>query len=452
MKITRTYNPMYILVIIIGVSISLRVGAALYMGNQVVELPGTADQVSYHSLALRVLEGHGFSFADAWWPVTAAGAPTAHWSYLYTFYLVFIYWIFGPNPLIARLIQAVLVGLLHPYLAYLIGQRAFNSAIGLAAAGLSAVYIYFIYYAGTLMSEPFYITSLLASLYLAMLLPSQKQNGLGDDSVRKRYLLEVLFGITLGVTVLLRQLYLLVIPFLFIWLFLAEHKSNIFLSLRSIFASCLILIVMVIPFTIYNYIRFDQFVLLNTNSGYAFFWGNHPIHGTGFIPILPSATYRKLIPEELRDLNEAALDKALLQRGIEFVIEDPVRYFDMSISRIPAYYKFWPSGDSSLISNFSRVASFGLCLPFMMYGVVKSFGFYKQISVLDFVGSPLMLLFLVISVYSTIHLLTWALIRYRLPVDAILLVFAGISIIDIYIHLSKYFVMKNSVSVSERQG
>ena len=33
--------------------------------------------------------------------------------------------------------------------------------------------------------------------------------------------------------------------------------------------------------------------------------------------------------------------------------------------------------------------------------------------------------------YTLIHLLTWALIRYRLPVDAVLVVFGGAGLVDL---------------------
>jgi hypothetical protein len=34
--------------------------------------------------------------------------------------------------------------------------------------------------------------------------------------------------------------------------------------------------------------------------------------------------------------------------------------------------------------------------------------------------------------YTFIHLLSWSLIRYRLPVDAVLLVFAGLAVVDLF--------------------
>ncbi len=74
-----------ILIAIVAISILFRLVACIYLGDQVEVLPGTFDQVSYHNLALRVLSGYGFSFGELWWPITAANAPTAHWSCGHTF-------------------------------------------------------------------------------------------------------------------------------------------------------------------------------------------------------------------------------------------------------------------------------------------------------------------------------------------------------------------------------
>jgi 4-amino-4-deoxy-L-arabinose transferase-like glycosyltransferase len=406
------------LVACIIVSILLRVGAAFYLGNQVTDLPGTFDQISYHLLAQRIVGGYGFSFGSNWWPMTAANAPTAHWSFLYTLYLSGVYALFGQNPLVARIIQALLVGMLQPYLAFLLGRRLFGSVVGLAAAGLIAVYTYFVYYAACLMTESFYITAILAALYLALRLVSPEKVP-GGGHVR----LALALGLVLGMAVLLRQLFLLFVPFLFLWLFWYGRKRQI----GTILVAGAVIAAMILPFTLFNYARFHRFVLLNTNAGYAFFWGNHPIYGTHFVPILTPdmGSYQELIPKELHSLDEAALDQALLARGIRFIIDDPVRYTLLSASRIPPYFMFWPSSGSGMVSNVARVAGFGLYLPFMLLGLWLSF------SKKDSSRSGLILLYLFVAVYSLIHLLTWTLIRYRLPVDAVLIIFAALAVVHL---------------------
>jgi 4-amino-4-deoxy-L-arabinose transferase-like glycosyltransferase len=414
---------------IILLAVVLRLAAAFYLGNEVTPLPGTTDQVSYHNLALRFLGGHGFSFDRTWWPATAADAPTAHWSFLYTFYLAAVYQLFGPHALLARLLQAVIVGILQPYLAYRLGQNIFNHKVGLAAAGITAVYSYFVYYSATIMTEPFYITAILGALFLSIKLAQEQQGR------ELRWALAL--ALVLGATVLLRQLFLLVIPFILLWVGWVRFRRSGRLPVAATAIILVIISALILPFTLYNQARFDRFVLLNTNAGYAFYWANHPIYGTRFISILPPemGTYRDLIPVEVRRLrlDEAALDQALLGRGIQFVLEDPGRYILLSLSRIPAYFVFWPSADSDTLSNVARLSSFTLFLPFMLYGLIR---FFKQERGLAFLHNPAALLVLFALLYTAIHLLSWALIRYRLPVDAVMVIFAGSAVVELWHRLS----------------
>ncbi|MEM9773157.1 MAG: glycosyltransferase family 39 protein [Chloroflexota bacterium] len=409
-NIERLYLP-----IIILVSVLLRLASAIYLGNGVTVLPGIYDQLSYHFLANRVIDGYGFTFADPWWPVTPAGEPTAHWSYLYTSYLIGVYSIFGRNPIVARVIQVLIVGVLHPYLTFQIGKKLFGHVAGMIAAAWVAVYVYFVYYTAALMTEPVYITAILISFYFAIQL-SEKSDGY-------KWKTALFFGIALAVTVLFRQLFLLFTPIMFVWIWWSSGRKRIFeLALAS-----LIIVGSILPITAFNYSRFDQFVLVNTNAGFAFYWGNHPIHGTKFISILPTETYLELIPEELHTLSEAELEDELMSRAIEFIVDEPGRYVLLSLSRIPSYFMFWPSVHSSAISNLSRVMSFGVALPFTLVGLWMAIRRWDR----D-LSSPLVLVILFIAAYTGIHLLSWALVRYRLPLDSLFLMFSGLAVAEIF--------------------
>jgi hypothetical protein len=435
------------LIIILLIAISLRVAAAFALGDHVGPMPGTYDQVSYDRLAQRLLDGYGFTFDKLWWPYTQPGEPTAHWSFLYTLYLAGVYGLVGYHPLAARLIQAVLVGALMPWLVYRLGCRHFGRQVGLIAGAVMACYAYFIYYAATLMTENFYIIGILWVLDIT------GQLGQAGESLPARQQ-GLLLGLALGVTVLLRQVFLLFIPVLFLWLLwrsyrfqtgpgwtggttsksrgLAPYLRNqpVMRMSRILLTATVVLLFAIAPWTVRNYLVFNRFVLLNTNAGFAFYWSNHPIHGQNYPANLPDwDAYIRLIPPELLSLNEAELDQALLKRGLDFVRNDPRRYLILSISRIDEYFMFWPASDSGLISNVSRVASFGLLLPFMAYGLLshlrRSF------------SSETLILYLFVIVYSAIHLLSWSLIRYRLPVDAVLIVFAGATLVEIQMKLAQ---------------
>ncbi len=427
----------------IVVAVVLRVGSALYQGNSMDALPGVHDQISYDGLAKRVLGGHGFSFAEDHWPATRGGEPTAHWSFLYTLYLSAVYGVFGAQPVAARVIQAIIAGILHTWLTWRIGGRLFGRTVGAVAAGLAAVYIYFVYYSGALITETFYVVAVLWTLDCLMRFPFRADKDTGDGAHLPKYRsLWVELGLAFGVTILLRQLFLLFAPFMILWLWWAfwrvrgDGNGSDGLRLWSILAgtalSLAIVAALIVPWTVRNYRAFDTFVPLNTNSGFAFYWGNHPYHGTSFVPILPDdgPSYIDLIPPELLHLNEAELDSALLKEGINFVLDDPGRYALLSVSRAREYFKFWPSPDSGFISNVARVASFGLLLPFMVYGLWVAFGVLRR-PITRGQQSAIVLLMGFCLGYTGIHLLTWTLIRYRIPVDAVLVVFAALGIVDL---------------------
>ncbi len=383
-----------------------RVIVSLYMGQRVEPLPGIFDQISYDALARQVAAGRGFRFALDWWPATRAGEPTAHWSFLYTGLLAGIYALVGHQPLIARILQALLVGILQPLGTYLLGRELFGRRAARWAAATSAGYLYFVYYSAALMTEMLTICALLWMLLAAV----QLAEGRGWRGW-------LAFGVLVGLAGLLRQVTLLPVPLLCLWIYWRRRDWQ---TIAGVALAAAVSLALILPVTLRNSQVFDRFVLVNTNAGYAFFWANHPVHGSDFQSILPAdgPSYTDLIPAELLALDEAALNDALMARGLDFVRLDPARYLRLSASRLADYFQFWPSASSSRLSNWVRVASFGLMLPFMLSGLWLSRRRWRAC----------MPLYLYAGSYALIHLLSWALIRYRLPVDAILLVFAGLSV------------------------
>ena len=414
------------LLAVIAVAVALRLAAAFYLGNSVAPLPGIFDQVSYHTLAVRVLEGHGFTFGTGWWPATAANEPTAHWSFLYVLWLAGIYGVGGASPLVARLVQALAVGVLQPLLTYRVATKVFGERVGLVSASVVACYAYFVYYAAALLTESFYIVAILWSLDRAMALA-----GAGEGSGRQRASLWLQLGLALAAAVLLRQVVLAVVPVILLWAWWNAAAAGRRHAAAGAVAAALIIAAAVLPWTVRNYVAFHRFVLLNTNAGFAFFWGNHPIHGTRFVPILPEGAYSRMIPDELRGLDEAGMEQALMRRAVAFVADDPARVAALAASRITEYVKFWPSRDSGRASNYARVLSFGVCLPFMAAGIVLALSRRPARGGHAFpeLRAAAWLLLLVAGVYTAVHLLTWTLVRYRLPVDAVLMPFAALAMV-----------------------
>jgi hypothetical protein len=398
------------------------------------------DQVSYHALALRVLDGHGFSFATGWWPATRANQPTAHWSFLYVLFLAAVYSVAGPAPLAARLVQALIVGILHPILVWRIGNRVFGQNVGLVSAAASAIYGYFVFYGGALVTESLYFVSVLWVLDVVTALGFSSLSGRAASLPGLR--LWTALGAALAAAALMRQTFLLVIPIILAWLAweLLRQRGHggrrmiAPLALTGRVALALaVLGVCILPWTARNYRAFGQFVLLNTNAGYVFFYGAHPAHGTEFVPLQAngSAAYQALMPGAIRTLNEAQLERVLLGKGIEFVKAEPGRYALLCVSRIKEYFKFWPTADSGRASNLVRVLSFGVFLPFLLGGAGLALARHGE----HRARSGTLLLLSVAAVYSLVHILTWTLVRYRLPVDAIAMPFVGVSAVALFSRL-----------------
>lgn len=460
--------------LILAIAVLLRVATAFLLGNQILILPSIADQMSYHNLALRWLGGYGFTFGDNWWPATRAGDPTAHWSYLYTLFLALIYRLCGPNPLAARLVQAFIGGLLMPWLVFRITRQVFSrlnpgsapahpahepasflprlaniwrnsDILPLLAAGWIALYGYFIYFGAALMTETFYISGILWTFDCALRIDRSLSQPPPENTKRfqlaapLRYWLEL--GLAIAITAMLRQVFLPFVPFLFLWLAWSSYRrfrrypltrtSAVKQMLSTLLiggaATGLVTILLIAPITFHNYRQFHSFVLLNTNAGYAFYWSNHPIYGERYVSILGSdqPDYYDLLPKEALWMDEAALDRELMRRGLGFVTADPIRYIILSLNRIPAYFVFWPLKTSSGFSNITRVASYGIAFPFIVAGIIL-WGMEVKRKRIAAEGGALLLLFAL--VYSLIHLLSWAGIRYRLPVDAATLPFAALAL------------------------
>jgi hypothetical protein len=195
---------------------------------------------------------------------------------------------------------------------------------------------------------------------------------------------------------------------------------------RSDVVAIAVLVISIAPFTLRNYAAYGQFLLLNSNAGYAMFSAQHPMHGTEFREFDAAP-----IPPELVGQNEAQLDKELMQRGIGFVLAEPGRYLALSLSRVVDYFEFWPTPDTALINNVGRAGSIGVLLPFMLIGLWLAFrhgGPRSTGSWRAFSHSPLALISLFMLVYSVLHIFTWAMPRYRLPVDAVALPLAALTI------------------------
>ncbi len=414
----KHYTQIWIAVLVF--SVLTRVGIAIYYGNWV---PTEHDDYSYSTLGWRLATGHGYTFDRYWYPFTPPETPTAHWSFLYTAFVAGVYALVGFRPVAVRLVGAVLGGLLLPWMTARLARRLFPDRLWtpLIAAACAAAYAFFILYAARLMTETLYMIAFLWSLERAIALAEGFEARLSPDWVTALGL-----GVSLGLTTLLRQAILPWVPVLFLWLVWRAWRSDVRIFIqthfRALFLAGVVLLAFIFPWTYRNYRVYHGFLLLNSNTGYAMYSAQHPMHGACF-----QAFEAAPLPADLmrQDLTEVEWDRALMRRGIGFVLEEPGRYVLLSLSRLADYFEFWPT-HTTLLNNAGRLLSFTLYLPFMLYGIYLGYrsttqqvGKSQAILPISRLKHPIFLIFLFMIFYTALHVLTWAMSRYRLPVDAV---------------------------------
>lgn len=411
------------LLVIIALGAILRLGAAFYLGNSVEPTPAAYDQIFFHDVALNLLEGRGYVFTTPPWPFIAPGTPTAYVSFLYGLFVAGIYRVFGPHPLALRIVQALICSLL-PWQAYSLTRQTLKRShaweqrshvIALIAAAITACYAYFVYYSATLMTEGLYLVTIAWTLLLTLDLAEQ-------PSIQKW----AKWGLAATLASLLRQVFMPMALLLFVYVLWRASRRVQFVG---ILAAAGIAAILILPWTVRNYLVFDRFLLLNSQSGQVLWNANHPDLGVHF---QPDAMFP--IPGDLERANEVELSNELMRRAFKNILADPWRFVRLSLNRTGIWFKFWPSADSHPMSNLSRTLSFGICLPFMLGGLIYSFREWR--SRILFYGFS--------TVYTLIHVVSWVQIRYRMPVDLVLIPFAALAVATLAQHLASRRSSTNS--------
>lgn len=399
----RRITPRTWLIIILILAFIPRLATALWLGDTmaVLDAGGTHDQVSYDILAHRVADGYGFTFPESWYPWVPANTVTSYYSGTMVLHLAILYKLFGYHPLIARLLY-VLLGTAIVYLVYRLGRRVFGQAAGLLAAACAAGYSYLILYSATLLTETPFIFFLLLALNAAY--------AVAETGSRRGL---VVLGVALAGTLLLRMAVLPFVLVLLLWIYFTARRSPHPLKLLHLAIPLAIIALAVLPWTVRNYLIFDRFMLLESQFGHVLWNSNHPDQGVNF-----RGAWVAPIPPELLTLSEPEITNELLKRGVQNILADPGRFALLTLSRVKFFFTFWPTADTGLINNLGRILSFGIMLPFMLAGLYLSRTRWRQ-------ALPL---YLFLVVHLGVYLVSWVMIRYRIPADTVLLLFAGAAI------------------------
>ena len=354
----------------------------------------------------------------------------------YTVFIAFFLWL-GEGRVMAVKLAQVLLGALSAALVYLIGRTWLSERAARWAAVLFALYPNLIAFTHCVWTETLFI--FLQLLGFGLLLTRRRTPG------RWRF---VAAGVFLAAAVLTRSITLFFLPLFAGW-FLWVHWTDRRTAGRRLALCFGVVAVLLLPWVVRNTRLHGGFVLIETNGAFNAWRGNSagafserpepqgqsylpPFEG---IPMMPVAdqTAAKLV-EEARvmygveaptDLQVVACARRLALREI---VGDPGLFLRRAV------YKFvdlW-NPTSFLLRHF-RFGAYGPVHPavewILTWLSVGTYGLVMALAVLGLLrlrSNPLTgFVLLQVTYYTSIHLITFGLTRYRLPLMPWILLFAG---------------------------
>lgn len=265
-----------------------------------VPITPTSDGVVYDLLAQRISDGLGYTWPD--------GSPTVYWPVGASAIYAGLYAAFGHDFLAVGVANA-LMGTLLVVAIYALARARFNEQIALLAALFAAIWPNWIAFT-TILSGELPSTLLLAAGMAAIL------------SGRRPHLLYVALGaacIVAGAFVRPTILPLVVaVPFL---------GALLSRGWRPAVASSLVALIIaaaaISPWAARNQMHFEKPVLVSANFGANLWMGNNPQSSGGYMAL----------PDGL-PVNEAVRDDMLRHRAFEYILENPVKYLQLSLKRV----------------------------------------------------------------------------------------------------------------------
>ena len=320
-------------------------------------------------------------------------------------------WLFGPDGAILpiRFAQSVLLIVQSALLAF-IARRLFAKDIALYfASGIAALYPFFLFYQGLLLSETLFDTLLcagIAALYW------WRDRGLRLDLA---FLVACLF---LTAATLTKATLTILPPIL-----IAATAWSTGIHLRRAVAilaaaSCLFCGFMS-PWWIRNATLFGTFVPFTTGSAQNLYIGNNPRNLNAGInwktDIEPEVTAKLFaLPSEIE--RQHAFTKA----AVDYIKENPTAFFRAAGLKFIRFWSLVPNASEYKTSVYSIIsaASFG---PILALALICAIRFWRQ----WYLFTPL---YLLITYFTLIHVIAIASLRYRLPIEPAIIVLAAGSI------------------------
>jgi len=343
------------LILILGFSAVMGLVCVLQMHNSPFGQKPVVDEKGYVEWARVIASGD------------ILGEKVFYQAPLYPYFLGLCFWLSRGSLLFARLVQAGL-GVITVFIVFLLGRRMFGEREGLLSALILALYGVFYFYIAILIKAALVITLSALSCLLAVI---------AVDSSGSRPWLGL--GITLGLLILLRGNFLILVPFVIVWT-LAVNKDVV---IRTRVIRTLVLIagiaVCIVPVSFRNYLLSEQFVLSTSQGGQNFYIGNSP-HATGSYVHLPfvrpdphweAADFLAEAERRTgRPLKPVEASRFWYGESIRYLMDNPLRAIRLQLHKVRLMFHAYEIPDNYNYSFMRQTFMPILWLGFIGYGIL----------------------------------------------------------------------------------
>ncbi len=417
-----TKNSNKIILYLLLFFLIIRISVVIVAGQKESEF---ADGVSYNGYATAIVQNNDW--------LTNPDFIGDYRPPFYPIFIALIYAIFGINNFLAVYIFQAIISTLTCLYIYKFSKKIFNEKAALLSLIWSGFYIFYLKYVGTLLRETlvfFFIIVFFYYLYLYLTDKTKKT---------RNFWLSLIFYFLLIHT---DPRYLFYLPFL---VFLFVIYQPFWQGVKKYLIFLGITILLMIPWTIRNYIAYDGLVLINTRTidlrakdqknTYMDIKIKNNVLNFGKINYVrkktknyPTKRERELVKNGLNPNNRTKDEVIAIKKDIYpdstfiarkwYNILSLWKPFDFAYS-----YRPFPdarfSGKWSIKHNVSSILCYGLLLPFMLFAVY--FLIKQKTKIWVFLVFPLI-------IQTLLHLLQWGKSRYRIPIDSFIIILGSYGI------------------------
>lgn len=258
---------------------------------------------------------------------------------------------------------------------------------------VAALYPFFVFYSALILSETLFL--LLVTGFFLRVTRSQGDRLAGG-------------GVLAGLAHLTRPTLLPFLPVCWAYQALVLRQGW-----RRVALSAVVFTILVSPWVARNFVVHGEFLPGTTESGHVLWEGNNPWNKDGGIE-RPDWEYLDHMP---RGMNPPERDRWQRDRALAYIAAEPGRFLAQSVKKFMRFWHLWPNAPEygGGLYKWASILSFG---PVLLFALLSLWVLRDRWRIT-------LILWGFVSYYTLLHMILFGSIRYRLPLEPLLVAMAA---------------------------